>query len=433
MAPPTILALLDHYLPGYKAGGPVRSMEGLVAALGRELRFKIASRDRDLGDQQRYPQVEPGRWYRIGEAMVTYLAGRELSVGAMRRFLAATEHDVLYLNSLFSPRMSLVPLLLRRLGLVPARPVVLAPRGELHPGALRAPRKWRMGAVGRVLERLGVPNGLSKHAYIALCRGLGLTDGIVWQASGTGERADIVRHFGPEARVMDASCLVVEPPAAAEVHPRLKTRGVLRVAYVSRIHAKKNVEGAIAALAGLRGDVEFNLYGPVDEPAYWARCQALLRRLPENVRWTYHGPIPHEQVAGVLREHDAFLLRTWGENFGHVIVEALLAGCPVVISDRTPWVDLARQCAGWDLPAEDSAPFTQALQRLVEMDEAEYRPWSRGAAELGRRIASNPLEVERNRELFEAALPPRAAVHPAEAAPVAHALAPAPDPDAAPR
>jgi hypothetical protein len=41
-----------------------------------------------------------------------------------------------------------------------------------------------------------------------------------------------------------------------------------------------------------------------------------------------------------LAEYDLFLFPTLGENYGHVISEALASGCPVVISDQTPWRNL---------------------------------------------------------------------------------------------
>ena len=44
--------------------------------------------------------------------------------------------DLVYLNSVFSPLFTMLPLLSQRLRLIPCRPILLAPRGELAPGAL---------------------------------------------------------------------------------------------------------------------------------------------------------------------------------------------------------------------------------------------------------------------------------------------------------
>ena len=37
----TILCFVDHYLPGYKAGGPIQSIVNLVENLGDEFEFYL--------------------------------------------------------------------------------------------------------------------------------------------------------------------------------------------------------------------------------------------------------------------------------------------------------------------------------------------------------------------------------------------------------
>src|SRR5262249_25117406 len=69
---PRVLVSCDHYLPGVKAGGPIRSISGLVSALGSELDFRIVTRDRDLGADERYAGVRPGQWYARDGAQVLY-------------------------------------------------------------------------------------------------------------------------------------------------------------------------------------------------------------------------------------------------------------------------------------------------------------------------------------------------------------------------
>ena len=49
MPRPIILSFAGHYLPGYKAGGPIRSIANMVDQLGDEFDFRIVAGDRDLG------------------------------------------------------------------------------------------------------------------------------------------------------------------------------------------------------------------------------------------------------------------------------------------------------------------------------------------------------------------------------------------------
>jgi glycosyltransferase involved in cell wall biosynthesis len=198
------------------------------------------------------------------------------------------------------------------------------------------------------------------------------------------------------------------------------------------VDEKKNLHGAIQMLDGVRGDIRFDIYGPVTDAAYWARCQALLARLPANVRTRYHGPLSHDQVPGALAAADVFLFPTLGENFGHVIIEALVQGCPVLTSDQTPWRALAARRAGWDLPLARPSAFRDALQRLADMDDGEYRPWSAGALAMGTAHAADSQAELSNRELFRraadggASARTRTATAPVpRSAPVSHRPAPA--------
>ena len=101
-----------------------------------------------------------------------------------------------------------------------------------------------------------------------------------------------------------------------------------------------------------------------------------------------------------MREHDLFFLPTLGENFGHVILEALYAGCPVLISDQTPWRDLEEKGIGWDLALSKPEMFQDVLQRCVDMNNEEYVKWSERAWEYGLQVTKDDKVVEKNRRLF---------------------------------
>ena len=65
------------------------------------------------------------------------------------------------------------------------------------------------------------------------------------------------------------------------------------------------------------------------------------------------------------------------DSFGHVILEALSAGLPVIISDQTPWRDLASKQTGWDLPLEQGDQFIAVLQECIDMSGRRYEELSR--------------------------------------------------------
>lgn len=399
--PIRVLALLDYYLPGYKAGGPPRTVQHMADRLGRDLEFRVVTRDRDADASEAYPGVTSGRWSAVGAASVRYLRPGELGPNSVQDVIASTPHDVLYLNSLFSPRLAVTPLWLRRLGLIPWRPVVVAPRGELQAGALAA-ASWSARVPDVVAARVPGPRTAKKRSYLHLARAAGIADAVTWQASSDAERDDVRRHFGGAARVRIAPDVTDTAAAPARRAP-VKAPGALRIASVSRISAKKNLRGAIELLRGLRGRVTFDIYGPVDDATYWRACTEAIATLPANVVARYHGPVPHGAVHDVWRSHDLFLFPTHGENFGHAVLEALSAGCPVLVGDCTPWRHLASHGVGWDLPLAAPAQFRAVLQQCVAMSGSEFGRWSARAAAFARARRDDTAVLDANRALFHEA------------------------------
>ena len=377
-----ILTLVAYYLPGYKAGGPIQTLANMVGKLGDEFQFKIITADRDFDDTKPYPGIKLDGWNRVGKADVFYMSPNRRSLRDFKRLLFSTQYDILYLNSFFSPHFTIKPLLLRRLRLIPDRPLVIALRGEFSPGALGL-------------------KSFKKRVYITVAKVLGLYEGAVWQASSEHEEIDIRQWFGNDVQVVIAPNL--PPVINAADEPRAvkgKTKGCLKIIFLSRISRKKNLDGALKMLNGLKGKIQFNIYGPMEDKVYWAECQKIISGLPGNIVVRYCGSVAHEKVDAVMGKHDLFFFPTLGENFGHVILEAFCTGCPVLISDQTPWRDLEEKGIGWDLPLSKPEMFQEVLQKCVNMDQYEYVKWSERTKAYGFQVTKDDGVIEQNRKLF---------------------------------
>jgi glycosyltransferase involved in cell wall biosynthesis len=378
-----VVIFIEYYLPGFRAGGPMRSVSALVDHLGGQIDFFILTRDRDEGDLSPYPDSLEGVWRSVGRAKIRYLAPHEITVRRLGAAVREVQPDVVYLNGFFG-ELSMKPLMLRRLGRLEGIHVVLAPRGELSPGALRL-------------------KAFKKRIFLRLSQVIGLHRSVIFHASTARESEEISvaipQHELPR--------IARNPVAATGSPPRAcaKVSGAARFVFVSRIARKKNLHVAIDLLRSLKGSVEFDIYGPVIDEMYWRECRALISSMPPNVKVTYHGPIRHDLVAATLSGHHFFLFPTASENFGHAIVEALLAGCPVITSDQTPWLGLTSIGVGWDLPLEHTARWQQVLQRCVDMDASTFETASRTSQSFGLRIAAEDTTAE-NLQLFRTIVEP---------------------------
>lgn len=379
-----VLATSDYYLPGNKGGGAVQALANMVSRLGDSAMFKVVTRDRDLGDEVAYPQIPSNRWNRLGGAEVMYipLKGQFL---VLLKLLRGIHVDILYLNSCFSPLFSVWVLLLRRFGLVAARAVIVAPRGEFSPGAIEIKR-------------------LKKLVYIVLAKMLRLYKDVTWHVSTEYERVDIRRYWGCEAQVVIARDCLPKMEEEVTFLSRRKSKGRADIVFLSRICRKKNLDGALATLAELQGEVRMCIYGPKEDSDYWRECQNIIDQLPAHIRVEYCGTVAHEDVLSVLAQHHLFFLPTHGENFGFVIVEALLAGCPVLISDQTPWRDLRAKGVGWELPLAERQRFREILQTCIDMDQASFSALSRQAWQYGTNILREDPGAEQSSMLFKRVL-----------------------------
>ncbi len=382
MSRPIILTFAHYYLPGFKSGGPVRTIANMVEALGDEFEFRIVTADRDLLDVVPYLGIPSDVWTCVGKASVFYVSPERRSLLAWVRLIRETQHDVLYLNSLFDPHYTVLPMILEKLLGSPKKLVVIAPRGELSPGALRLER-WK------------------KEPFLTIAKIVGLYRNVLWHASTEDEAQLIRRQFSGTARIATARNL---PPISAQqqawdrvVHPS----GPLRIVFLARISRMKNLDYALMVLAKTRIPIHFDIWGTREDPAYWKQCQEQIQALPENIVAHYRGVADHSEVNKILAGYDLFFFPTLGENYGHVIAEALSAGTPVLLSDQTPWRNLHNEGVGWDLPLENGeTAFLNAIEEASHKVGLEKVAWRQKVLDFSKDRLNDPSLLEANRALF---------------------------------
>jgi glycosyltransferase involved in cell wall biosynthesis len=231
-----------------------------------------------------------------------------------------------------------------------------------------------------------------------------LYKGACWHATSQEEAAEIYEIWGAHVPVVIARNLPAKSVTEIGLRRRPKQPHTLRLVFLSRISRKKNLHGAISILCGVKSGVYLDIYGAKEDAEYWDECSQLLGELPENVVAEYKGVVPLEDVIPTLSEYDAFLLPTLGENFGHVIFEALMAGCPVLLSNRTPWRNLADRKAGFDIELNQPSEFHRAIEQLAAMSPDEFESWSKGARTLGLEYSGNPELIEQTCNMLKRAI-----------------------------
>lgn len=375
-----ILIFAATYVPGVKGGGPIRSIKNIVDHLGDKYNFYIVTSDRDIGDKEPYKNITLNKWIELENSKVFYATDDWYTYKNIKKLMGNTSWDYVYLNSFFGYKFSIKPLLIAK---KVKQKVIIAPRGELDEGALNL-KKFK------------------KNTYITLVRLIKIYNQIIWHATCEDEKKYIESIFGENSIVHIARNLtaISEGTNFLEKNNR-KIAGELRVVFLSRISRKKNLKFAIKTLNKIHGDIIFDVYGPIEDENYWEECKVEISKLPKNVKVTYKGIVSNANVKTTLSNYNLFYLPTEGENFGHVIIEAFLSACPVLISDKTPWKELEQSKAGWDVALKDENKYIRILQNLVNISEEEYKQLYKSSFEYGLKNSTDNESVSIHSNLFK--------------------------------
>ncbi|MBP7435955.1 MAG: glycosyltransferase family 4 protein [Bacteroidales bacterium] len=373
--------MAGYYLPSVKGGGPIQSIKNIVDNLSDKFDFFVVAADRDLGDSEPFKNISVDTWVQVGKTKVYYTDISTLDWKKTKKIIDDSHCEIMYLNSFFDYKFTIVPLILYKLNKINFNKIIIAPRGQFSPGAL------------------GLKSG-KKKLFILTSKKFGLYKNLKWQATSEAEKDHIQKIFGDKIDVIIANNLTANYSNIAYDKNLEKSKGELKLVFVSRIHPKKNVKLAIQLLRKINGIVIFNIYGPIEDIDYWKDCKQEITRLPANITVNYQGIVNHEDIISVFNKHHVFLFPTLGENFGHVISEALIGGCPVIISDQTPWRNLEEQKVGWDINLTDTDSFIKTIQYCVYMNNSEYTFFSRQAFNYGKKASNNMYDILNYEKLF---------------------------------
>jgi glycosyltransferase involved in cell wall biosynthesis len=376
----TILLFIDWYLPGYKAGGPIQSCANLVSHLSNQYNFKIITRDTDYCESEPYQQVKSNHWNQIDEnTQVYYLSADKTNKQHIYQLLNSTSFDLVYLNGVFSYNFTIIPLLYFRKK--KGAKVILAARGMLASGALAIKSK-------------------KKRLFLAFSKLLKLFNHVTFHATSEDEKLDIIKAIGNKNHIKIAGNLS-KKISMPLYEPKPKQAGALNLVNIARIAPEKNLKFALQILMEVKSNVTFDFYGPVYEENYFNECKAILAQLPSNIKATYKGVVPNEQVYSTLKKYDGMLMPTLGENFGHIILESFIAACPVIISDKTPWQNLASENSGWSLPLHQKSNFVDSIELLAACDHQKFNVFTLAAYQKAKSFIENKSLLAANIALFE--------------------------------
>lgn len=140
--------------------------------------------------------------------------------------------------------------------------------------------------------------------------------------------------------------LGVEIPKAAVERAGDRPR---RILFLSRFHPKKGLDMLVSAWGRVAHEFpgwQLILRG-YDENGYMQTVESMASRSPARSSIVVGHEAEGETKEALFRDADIFVLPSYSENFGFVVVEALARQVPVITTTGTPWQVVSEQGCGW--------------------------------------------------------------------------------------
>ena len=375
----SILIVIDWFFPGYKAGGPIQSTLNLCNALKGTYEIFVLTTDTDHGTNTPYPNIQPNTWLPniVPGIKIFYCKKSSISKAYLTQQIEKVSADFIYLNHLFSPYFVILPIWLKWRNKIKST-LIICPRGALYDSALSL-KKYK------------------KLPLLFFYKAIGLDKFSIFHATNQREKNAIVQFF-PNVNIVIADNL----PNTNQLPfvPIEKIMGTVKCIFVARIVPIKNLGFFLKALNNCLAQIQLTIVGPVENESYWNECKNYIQQLPSNVQVNYIGAKNNTEINGLLLQHHLFVLPTTGENFGHSILEAFIAGRPVLISNQTPWLQLIEKNAGWDVGLHQPEVFTQVVEKVASYNQQQYNTIAVGAWQYAQNFIQHAQQTNQYSKLF---------------------------------
>jgi glycosyltransferase involved in cell wall biosynthesis len=375
-----VLIFIDWYKPGYKAGGPIRSISNIVNQLHDTVDFYIITRNTDYLDTTPYPSVKSNEWNKVDDANVFYLSPDNTNKTIIKKLILEVNPNIIYCNSLYSPKFTLTPIrIANKLNIK----TVLAVRGMLSEGSLSV-------------------KSHKKRVFISIIKQFRLFKKTTFHATNEVEKKDILTTFGSSTKVIIAQNLAKQTKLPYK--PKEKNKNQIKMTFIGRVAPEKNTLFAIEVLKKCTQKIELDIYGPIYNEAYFEQCENAITQLPNNITVKYKGVLNHDLLNETLSKYHVIYLPSTGENFGHSILEGMSNSCIPVISDQTPWQNLEDKNIGFDINLNLPNKFSKTIDNLAKMNYNEFNKLSNNAYNFSLEIINDTHLKEDYKKLFNSSI-----------------------------
>ena len=341
-----VLHVAPYFAPAFRYGGPPRTILGLCRSLA-EAGVDVEVFTTTANGPEPLPPAPEGTTYegvRVRYFPIAwpkrYWRGSGLGASLGRAMAGA---DLVHVHGLWN----LTGWTAIARARAARRPYVISPRGMLQPAAMRRHRVMKTAAYWAV-ERAHLQAAAFLHATSPL------------------EAHQLAEYGPPVVSIPNGVTPVVVSAGAVE---RLRARAKIDaddevVMFLGRLHPIKRLDllaGAFAAVHRARPRARLVIAGP-DEGGYRRHIEHLFAPVADATRWL--GAVDSETTWALFAASRTLVQCSDSESFGMSVAEALTAGLPAVVTDRSPWSQIGTLGCGYAVAHEPAAIASAVLQIL---------------------------------------------------------------------
>ncbi|MEJ8757027.1 glycosyltransferase family 4 protein [Pontibacter sp. H259] len=191
-------------------------------------------------------------------------------------------------------------------------------------------------------------------------------------------------------------------PDIETISQQVTTKGNYIVSVVMGFTERKNIQGSLQAFAKVRArfpDVEYHLVGVEMEENGQAHQYALQNNIADGVRFI--GALPFEEVVLQTAGAKVLLHPSYEESFGMAVLEAMVAGTPVVAGENSGFIPELLENGKSGLLCDITSPDAMAacVIKLLENDNLR-EDLAQNARKYARANFSEEVVVAKHLSLF---------------------------------
>jgi glycosyltransferase involved in cell wall biosynthesis len=341
-----VLHVTPYFAPAFRYGGPPRSILGLCRSLA-DAGVDVEVFTTTANGPEPLPPAAEGTTYegvRVRYFPIAwpkrYWRGSGLGASLGR---AMADADLVHVHGLWNLTGWTAIARARAAG----RPYVISPRGMLQPAAMRRHRVTKTAAYW-TLERAHLRAAAFLHATSFL------------------EEYELAKCGPPVVAIPNGVTPGVVSAGAVE---RLRAQAQIDaddevVMFLGRLHPIKRLDllaQAFAAVHRARPGARLVIAGP-DEGGYRRQIEHVFAPIAHVTRWL--GAVDSETTSALFAASRALVQCSDSESFGMSVAEALTAGLPAIVTDRSPWSQIGTLGCGYSVAHEPAAIASAVLQIL---------------------------------------------------------------------